>query len=75
MSYKAKIKCSVEELVSQFLWPKLNKEWCAWNKDKAKRFKTGEFWKLMLQQYGYLCCELKGATRNWKRFAEKIEIV
>ena len=36
----------------------LNKEWCAWNKDKAKRFKTKEFWKLMLEQYGYLCCEL-----------------
>ena len=38
IKYKSKIQCSSEDLVSQFktLWPKMNKEWCAWNKDSAK---------------------------------------
>ena len=60
VTYEAKVKCSEEELVSQYkdLWPKLNKEWCAWNKNKDKKFQTKEFWKLMLEQYGVLCCEL-----------------
>lgn len=60
IKYQAKIQCSSEDLVSQFktLWPKMNKEWCAWKKDSAKQGSSAGFWKHMLEQYAYLCCEL-----------------
>ena len=60
VSYDAKNHCTEEDLINQFktLWPKLNKEWITWNKEKAKRFQTKEFWKLMIENYGFMCCDL-----------------
>ena len=60
VSYDAKIHCTEEDLINQFktLWPKLNKEWITWNKEKTKRFQTKEFWKLMIENYGFMCCDL-----------------
>ena len=59
ITYKAKLSCSADELVSQFktMWPMMNKEWVAWKKKKGHP-NTREFWKHMLEQYGYLASDL-----------------
>ena len=61
VTYKKKIDVSLDNLSSQLkkLWPKMNKEWLSLKaKKKPHHLDTKDFWKHMIEQFGYLAPEL-----------------